>query len=197
MHRSDLILAPHPFFNGMCESHLRWLAEGAHKAHFPKGSFVFREGELANRFYLIQEGKVALETTITGNMSVPLQILSGGDVLGWSWLFPPYLWRFDARALEQTNSIAVPGSRLREMCETDKNFGYEMMKRMADVVVHRLQANRLMLVTAFSSAAQAASHQPGLELPHVSSSATTIQARDAEKSLKPAGDESAGPPFHS
>jgi CRP-like cAMP-binding protein len=180
----------------MCESHLHWLAQGAHKAHFPKGSYVFREGELANRFYLIQDGKVGLETAAAGSLKLPLQILSAGDVLGWSWLFPPYLWHFDARALEETTSIAVPGTRLREMCEADKNFGYEIMKRVADVVVHRLQASRLMLVSAFSIAAHDVTPQAALEKPRVSSLPTFLP-REIEESMPAPTDDPEGPTFHS
>ncbi|MDR3406238.1 MAG: cyclic nucleotide-binding domain-containing protein [Chthoniobacter sp.] len=146
MHKIDLIMSPHPFFNGMSEHHLRLLAEGASPTHFPKGTFVFREGEPANRFYLIRQGSVSLESWINDDSRVVLQTLSTGDVLGWSWLFAPYYWHFDARALEETDALMMFGTRLRELCESDKVLGYEIMKRVADVVIHRLQTTRLKLV---------------------------------------------------
>jgi len=146
MHKIDLIMSPHPFFNGLSEHHLRLLAEGTSPTHFPKGKFIFREGELANRFYLIRQGAVSLESWINEDSRAVLQTLSAGDVLGWSWMFPPYYWHFDARALEETDALVMFGTRLRELCESDKALGYEIMKRVADVVVHRLQTARLKLV---------------------------------------------------
>jgi len=154
MHKIDLIMSPHPFFNGMSEHHLRLLAEGASLTHFPKGTYIFREGELANRFYLIRQGSVSLESWINHDSRVVLQTLSTGDVLGWSWLFQPHYWRFDARALEETDALMMFGTRLREMCEADKVLGYEIVKRVADVVIHRLQSTRLKLVAEQAEAAR-------------------------------------------
>jgi CRP-like cAMP-binding protein len=76
-----------------------------------------------------------------------VQIIGPGEVLGWSWLFPPYYWQFDTRALEPTTAIFFYGTRLREQCEQDHAFGYEMMKRMTQVVIHRLQAARKQLLS--------------------------------------------------
>ena len=77
---------------------------------------------------------------------VPIQTLGAGDVLGWSWLFPPYYWNFDARATEQTQAVFFYGTRLREKCEDDSQLGYEMMKRMSAVMLQRLQATRKQLL---------------------------------------------------
>lgn len=107
---------------------------------------IFREGNLANRFYLLQRGKVILEAARAENSPVPIQIIGEGDVLGWSWLFSPFYWHFDARALEPTQSIFLYGTRLREQCETDRDFGYELMKRVCLVLIQRLQTTRKQLL---------------------------------------------------
>ena len=78
---------------------------------------------------------------------VAVQVIGRGDVLGWSWLFPPHHWHFGARALEPTTAIFFYGTRLREQCEQDHDFGFEMMKRMTQVVIHRLQATRKQLLS--------------------------------------------------
>jgi CRP-like cAMP-binding protein len=156
MHKYDLIMSPHPFFSGMCDHHIKLLAESMHPTRFRKDTYVFREGELANRFYLIQHGRIALESSDGGEVKIDVQTLSDGDMLGWSWLFPPHNWRFDAHAIEDTDALAVIGVRLRELCETDKTLGYEVMKRVAEVLVHRLQITRLKLISAtYASAAVA------------------------------------------
>lgn len=150
MLKAEFVMSPHPFFAGLCEHHLHQLAEWAHRVHFPRGSYIFHEGELANRFYLIQRGKVAIESADGDDGTTVVQTLTDGDVLGWSWLFPPHCWHFDARAVEETDAIFLPGLRLRELCDTDRAFGVEVLKRIAHVVIQRLQATRLKLVASAS-----------------------------------------------
>lgn len=140
------MLAEHPFFKGMKVEHLRTLADSAMTAKFDTGEVIFREGDPANRFYLIQHGKVVLESLGTESAAAPFQIIGDGDVLGWSWLFPPFYSHFGARALEPTQSIFLYGTRLREECEQNHEFGYALMKRTVAIVIQRLQATRGRLV---------------------------------------------------
>src|ERR1051325_2477250 len=103
------VLAAHPFLKGMRAEVLKTLADSAMETEFVPDQLIFSEGEIANRFYLIHEGKVALEAPGPETGAVPIQILGSGDVLGWSWLFPPYYWHFDARALEPTKATFLYG----------------------------------------------------------------------------------------
>ena len=143
-------VAAHPFLIGMGEQHIRLLADCAMRSHFHAGGVIFREGEAANRFYLIERGKVALESSTLGE---PIQIeeIHDGDLLGWSWLFPPYAWHFTARALADTNAIFFYGTILREYCEKDHSLGFELFKRMSSVMLRRLQAARQKLMIAGQS----------------------------------------------
>lgn len=113
---------------------------------FEAGSLIFHEGDPANRFYLIQEGKVALETMAREGERALIQTIGAGDVLGWSWLFSPYYWQFDARVVEPVKAIFFYATPLREECEADHDLGYELMKRMAGVMLKRLQAARRQLL---------------------------------------------------
>jgi CRP/FNR family cyclic AMP-dependent transcriptional regulator len=142
----ETALARHPFLQGLHRKHLKALAEAAMRSEFLAGESIFQTGGLANRFYLIQQGKVVLETAGPDGVAVPIQVLGAGDVLGWSWLFPPYYWHFDACALERTQSIFLYGTRLREECERNHGLGYELMKRVCQVLIHRLQATRRKLL---------------------------------------------------
>jgi CRP-like cAMP-binding protein len=139
-------LTAHPFLRGMTPHHLQTLAHLAMPVSFETGDVIFSEGEPANRFFLIQSGSVALESDPGIGETVHLQTIGAGEVLGWSWLFPPYYWHFAARAVEPTRAIFLYGARLRELCETDHHLGYDLMKRTTEVVIQRLQATREKLL---------------------------------------------------
>lgn len=140
----DLLTAS-PFLHGLDPRHLRAMAECGMQTSFEGGESIFREGDVANRFYLLLEGSVALESRSRGREPIHIQTIGAGDVLGWSWLFPPYLWHFDAHAIDPVKVVFIYGSRLREHCEDNHEFGYELVKRMAEVMMHRLQATRWQL----------------------------------------------------
>jgi CRP/FNR family cyclic AMP-dependent transcriptional regulator len=132
-------VAGHPFARGMSMAHLEALTDCAMFLEFRAGETIFNEGDISNRFYLIQSGRISLETEGEDGSIIVLQSLGAGDVLGWSWLFPPYYWHFTACASEPTQAIFFYGTRLRERCEEDREFGYELMRRVTSVVMKRLQ----------------------------------------------------------
>lgn len=135
-------VALHPFLAGMNHEQLALLTDCAIPVHFEKGQIIFREGEMANRFYLIETGKVFLESSGGHGHPVLVDTIGAGDLLGWSWIFPPYIWHFTAHAAERTEAIFFYGTILREYCERDHSLGYELFKRMSAVMVKRLQAAR-------------------------------------------------------
>jgi CRP-like cAMP-binding protein len=140
------IIGEHRFFRDLKPEYLASLAEGAETKTFKAGEMLLREGEPANRFYLIDSGKIALEAHEPANGTSVVQTLAAGDVLGWSWLFPPFIWHFQARAIEPTGVIILNGAHLLAAAERNHDFGYELMKRVAQVVIHRLQATRKHLL---------------------------------------------------
>ncbi len=139
------ILSKHPFFDGLDPRYIQLAVGCAANVRFNAGEVVFREGEEANNFYLIREGKVALEVFVPDHGSLTIQTLHDGEILGWSWLIPPYHWRFDARAAETTRAIEFDGKCLREKCEEDHDMGYELLKRIASILGERLDATRFQL----------------------------------------------------
>jgi CRP/FNR family transcriptional regulator, cyclic AMP receptor protein len=132
-------VANHPFVRGMSPVHVRILTECAMFTRFDAGQTIFHAGEIANRFYLIQQGKVSLESHAEARAVITIQTIGTGDVLGWSWLFAPYYWHFNACAVEPTQAIFFYGTRLRERCEQDREFGYQLMRRVSAVLIRRLQ----------------------------------------------------------
>ena len=140
------LLASHPFVRDFDPHQRRMLADCAMEKSFEAGEVIFREGDPANRFYLILNGKVVLESYVLDRGRVEIQTIGAGDVLGWSWLFPPYYWQFDARAIEPTKAIFFYATPLREEAENDHELGYELYKRFAEVMLKRLQAARRRLL---------------------------------------------------
>ena len=139
-------LAAHPFLQGMSSHHLELLALCAMPTEFEAGQFVLREGEPASGFYLIESGTVALETKAADGKTVVIDTVSAGEPLGWSWLFPPYLWSFDARAAEPCTALCFSGLLLRQHRDDDLTLSHELHKRASEVMVRSLQGARKKLI---------------------------------------------------
>ena len=137
----------HPFLAGMNPTHLALLTDCAISVQFRQGQTILREGEMANRFYLIESGRVVLESGEGFGEPVIIETIGAGDLLGWSWMFPPYVWHFTARAVEPTQAIFFYGTILREYCERDHSLGYELFKRMTPVMMKRLQSARRKMLS--------------------------------------------------
>jgi CRP-like cAMP-binding protein len=145
----ERILAEHPFFQGLASRYLQLIVGCASNVRFDAGEFIFREGEEANQFYIIRHGKVALDILVPERGPITIETLGAGEILGWSWLIPPYYWHFNARAAELTRAIALDGKCLRTKCEDDHDLGYELLKRFAHIIEQRLQATRLQLLDVY------------------------------------------------
>ncbi len=146
----ELILDQHPFFRDIETRHVQKIAEHASYISFKEGQLVFRQGEPAHTFYIIDEGKVALEVFSPGYGPISILTLGHGDVLGWSWLFDPPLWHFDIRALEPVRAIALNGDSLRAQCEADHELGYQLMQHSVRLIEQRLQATMIQLLDMYS-----------------------------------------------
>jgi CRP-like cAMP-binding protein len=147
-------VALHPFLAGMNRVQLALLTDCAMATHFKKGQTILREGEFANRFYLIESGKVVLESLDSSGEPLIIETIGSGDLLGWSWMFPPYTWQFTARAIGPTAAIFFYGTILREYCEKDHSVGYELLKRMSAVMLKRLQAARKKMLVFHAHSAR-------------------------------------------
>ena len=143
---SPMLMIKHPFLVGMEKEHVRMLLEGAKAQQFQPGEILFREGEPADSFFLIESGEIALESHCPGDGEIHIQTLHDGDTLGWSWLFAPFAWNFRARVLKPARVIRCDGGHLLVLTEEDEHFGNQLMKRIAHLAIQRLQATREQLV---------------------------------------------------
>jgi CRP/FNR family cyclic AMP-dependent transcriptional regulator len=143
-------LERHPFLRGLSGDYLGRLAGYARVEQFEAGTYILRERHPASRFYLLEEGRVALEIHGAQRGQIVIETIEAGECLGWSWLFAPYRWHFSGRAIDSVRALVLDGVQIRSICETDHSFGYEMMKRIAEVVMQRLQATRLGLLDIYT-----------------------------------------------
>jgi CRP/FNR family cyclic AMP-dependent transcriptional regulator len=149
MRSIDQLVAELPTFAGLEPERLELIAGCGANRVFEAGEHLAREGDPADAFFVIRHGRVALEVAAPGRGALMIATLGEGAVVGWSWLFPPYRWSFDARALEATRTVVFDGACLRGKCEADKALGYELMQRFAAVMLDRLQATRLQLLDVY------------------------------------------------
>ena len=145
----ERVLLSHPLLYGCDPLYIQSLLECASNVTFNNGDVIFRQGEDADQFYLIRHGRVVLEISTPGCAAITLQTVGEGDFLGWSWMITPYRWHFDARAVELTRAILVDGMCIRQKCEADHDFGYEVMRRVTRMMEDRLQATRLQLLDIY------------------------------------------------
>jgi len=141
-------LPGHPFFAGLDDEAIALVTGCAVNAHLRPGESLFREGEPADRFFVIRSGRVAISTRLpTGR--VVLDTARDGDVVGWSWLVAPYRWTFDAVATEETSVVSIDGACLRGKCEADPALGYALLQRVVQVMSTRLQSARVRLLDLY------------------------------------------------
>lgn len=146
METLEPILKAHPFLKDLKQDHFNIILGCASNVRFKEGEIIFREGQEANKFYLLRSGKVAIDIPVSSHSSITIQTVDEGDILGWSWLIPPHQARFLCRALEDTRAIAFDGKCLREKCDRDHDLGFALLIRLTRVLSERLESTRLQLL---------------------------------------------------
>lgn len=148
------LLAAHPLFAGLDPAITDLLAGCARNVHFAAGAYLFRADDPADTFYLLRGGDVALELRMPGRGRLTVQTLHPGEVVGASWILPPYRWRFDARAIAEVRATSLDAACLRAKCDADPHIGYDVMKRFLPIVAERLQTTRLRLLDLYAPPAE-------------------------------------------
>ena len=143
------LLGSHPFFAGLSTDVIRLVAGCASNVHFAQGEYIFSQGEAASRFYVLRHGRVAMEIHSPERGPLIIETMDEGEVLGWSWLIPPYQYFGDARAVTPVSATALDGACLRGKCEADAELGYQLLKRVTTVMYKRLQSARVRLLDLY------------------------------------------------
>ena len=145
----ETLLTEVPLFEGMGTDELELIAGCARNVRFDAGEVLFRQGDAADAFYVVRHGTVAIEAHAPPRSAMTIETLGAGEVIGWSWIVPPYRWNFDGKALSQVRATAFDGACLRGKCEEDPSLGYDLMKRFAHVMTERLAWTRLRLLDIY------------------------------------------------
>jgi CRP/FNR family transcriptional regulator, cyclic AMP receptor protein len=147
----ERIVCEHPFFAGLDATFGKLVAGCAKNVVFSANEYLFHEGEPADYLYLIRHGRVAQQIAAPGRSTMTFETASEGEIIGLSWLIPPYRWRYDAKALELVRAVALDANCLRGKCEADHDLGYELMKRFVPAMVERLHTTRLQLLDVYGA----------------------------------------------
>ena len=141
MNENVQFLKEHPVFHRLSEVYLHQLAEHMEVISLDAGDILFEEGEAAEHFYIDMEGTIDLFATL-GDEEQWVQMIDVGEVIGWSWLVPPYQWAFTAKTRDGAMLMKFDASAIREMCERDPAFGYGTMKQICSLMLDRLHTVR-------------------------------------------------------
>lgn len=143
------LLNAHAFFEGLDPDYIALIAGCGKNKICKPGEVIAHEGDPADHFYIVREGTAAIQVFTPDKGALTLQTVGPNEIIGWSWLFPPYLWNFDVRALDLTKMIALDGKCLREKCEKNHDLGYELMKRFSQILTRRLSAARMQILDVY------------------------------------------------
>lgn len=144
----DAHIRHNPFFEDLPEPYLTLLSSHASLRTYRAQERVFPQDATADEFFIVCDGEVALEVPAISGDALNLLTVREGQILGWSWLIPPYRWLFDARAIAPTTLIVFDGKKLRAACDDDPKLGYDLLRRFAALMGARLSAARLAAVRA-------------------------------------------------
>ena len=150
----------HALFDGMDPAQVEFIAGCGRLRRFHEGEYLTRENDAADHFFLLLEGRVVIETHRINQPPAPLLTLSANDIVGWSWLIPPYRYQFDARALTPVRTVELNGQCIRGKCETDNCLGYALLKRLTSVMVDRIHGARMQLLDVYGAATPGADPLP-------------------------------------
>ena len=150
---TDIRLADHPFFADLAPATIQAVGRCTAEVSFTPDEHPFQADEPADHFYVIERGRMAVEIDTPRQGPLVISTVGPGEILGVSWMLPPYRWTFDARAVEPTVALMIDAACLRDTCDEDPTIGYELYKRFASLVHDRLVAARLQMIDLYGNRA--------------------------------------------
>ncbi|MFI2635978.1 Crp/Fnr family transcriptional regulator [Streptomyces collinus] len=135
---------------GLTAGHRERLMRVAREVSFDTGTRLFEEGRHADRFWIVRTGTVVLDLHVPGRRAAVIESLGHGELVGWSWHFPPYVWQLGAEAMSPVRAHEFDAEAVRAMCARDPEFGRAIADWVGRVVAHRLHASRVRLLDLYA-----------------------------------------------
>jgi CRP/FNR family transcriptional regulator, cyclic AMP receptor protein len=148
-------LSTHEFFSAFSNDILNFLSERSSMCEIKKGQILFRQGENADKFYVVRKGLISIQMPAIMGPTLEIQTLGKDQVLGWSWLISPYKWNFQTIAEEDSELLMFDGIAILARCEQEPKFGYELLKKFAELMSMRLDAARQKMMDEWNPAGYA------------------------------------------
>jgi CRP-like cAMP-binding protein len=145
------LVALHPLLAGLPGDAVAEVAGCARNVAYAPGELLLAEGDPADTLFLVRRGRIAIEIHAPGRGPIVIETVGPGAAVGWSWLFPPYRWQFDARAAVAVGVVAVDAACLRAKADADDALGHQLVTRVAAVLLERLQATRIRLLDLYGA----------------------------------------------
>jgi CRP-like cAMP-binding protein len=145
-------LSTHEFFSEFSDDVLKFLCECSSTREIKKGQILFRQGEHADKFYVVRNGRISIQMPAIMGPTLEIQTLGKDQVLGWSWLISPYQWNFQTKAEEDSELLQFDGTAILARCEQEPKFGYELLKKFAGLMSVRLNAARQKMMDEWNPA---------------------------------------------
>ena len=143
-------LSAHEFFSEFSDDVLKFLCECSSTREIKKGQILFRQGENADKFYVVRSGRISIQMPAIMGPTLEIQTVDEDQVLGWSWLISPYQWNFQTKAEEDSELLQFDGTAILARCEQEPKFGYELLKKFAGLMSVRLNAARQKMMNEWN-----------------------------------------------
>ncbi|MZD55826.1 cyclic nucleotide-binding domain-containing protein [Streptomyces sp. SID5606] len=134
---------------GLPTEHRERLLRAAREVSFAAGARLFEEGGRSDRFWIVRTGSVTLDLCVPGRRAAVVESLGHGELVGWSWHFPPYRWHLGAEAMTPVRAWEFDAEAVRALCAQDPAFGRAVAVWVGNVVAHRLHAARIRLLDLY------------------------------------------------
>ena len=145
-------LSAHEFFSEFSDDVLKFLCECSSTREIKKGQILFRQGEHADKFYVVRNGLISIQMPAIMGPTLEIQTLGKDQVLGWSWLISPYQWNYQTKAEEDSELLQFDGAAILARCEQEPKFGYELLKKFAALMSDGLNAARQKMMEEWNPA---------------------------------------------
>ncbi|MFJ4833433.1 cyclic nucleotide-binding domain-containing protein [Streptomyces sp. NPDC088747] len=122
----------------------------AREVSFPADGRIFEAGGSADRFWVVRSGTVSLYQEVIAERRISVATLGPGDLLGWSWLFPPHRWDFGAEAFSPVRGYEFDAGQVRTLCDADASLELSLTRTIAAILAHRLETTRAALIEHYA-----------------------------------------------